>query len=69
MVPLICLILFIKYTTPKNQKGKGYVFKDFTLGNVQIKKDPAQSEDRNDSTCTISQKPACKWAPVTNPAV
>jgi hypothetical protein len=55
MVPLISFILFIKYTIPKNQKGKGYVFKDFTLDSVQIKKDPAQSEDKNDSTCTISQ--------------
>ena len=37
MVPLISFILFIKYTTTKNQKGKSYVFKDFTLGSGQIK--------------------------------
>jgi len=57
MVPFISFILFIKYTIPKNQKGKGYVFKDFTLDSVYIKKDPAQSVDKNDSTCTISQNP------------
>lgn len=57
MVPWISFILFIKYTIPKNQKGKHYVFKDFTLDSVQIKKDPAQSEDKNDRTYTISQKP------------
>lgn len=57
MVPLISFKLFIKYLIPKNQKGKGYVFKDFTLDSVQIKKGPAQSDDKNDSTRTISQKP------------
>jgi hypothetical protein len=57
MVPLISFILFITYTIPKNQKGKGYVSKDFILDSVQIKTDPAQREDENDSTGTISQKP------------
>jgi len=49
MVPLINFILFIKYTIPKNQKGKGYVFKDLTLESVQIKKDPGQSENKNEA--------------------
>ena len=41
---LICFILFIKYTIPKNQKGNGYVFKDFTLDSVQIKKKKIQQK-------------------------
>jgi hypothetical protein len=69
-------ILFKRYTTYPNQKGKGCAFKDFILNCVQKMTDPAQRGDEkrsgdNESLATASTAltpPSHKGSPVTDPA-
>jgi hypothetical protein len=42
-------ILFTKYTTNQNQKGKSYAFKDFTLDCVWEMTEPKKREDEKNS--------------------
>jgi len=46
MDTLNSFILFTKYTTNQNQKGKGYAFKDFILDCVWEMTEPENREDR-----------------------
>jgi hypothetical protein len=43
MAALNSFVLFKKYTTNQNQKGKGYAFKDFILDCVQETTEPEES--------------------------
>jgi hypothetical protein len=61
MATLNNFILFKKYTTHPNPKGKGYAFKDFILDCTEKMTEPQEREDKKDSTdddSLVSMSPA-----------
>jgi hypothetical protein len=69
--------LLKKYTTNQNNKGKGFVFKDFIIDCVQEITDVAQTEEKKGSTHNESLAltstaliiQSCRRQPVMDPAV
>ena len=55
VVALNSSILFKKYTTNHNEKGKGYAFQDFMLDGVQKMTESLERKDEKDGTDDDSQ--------------